>query len=74
MRRDVRFLSGAGRGGVVLLLVIFLGLTTQKIRSQSTNKEVDRDATADNAVSLAAQGRHIFVSIRSAIRHFGAIR
>jgi hypothetical protein len=60
MTGDVQFRSGAIRGVVVLLLVVFLGLTTQKTRSQSMSKEADRDAAADNAVQLAAQGRHIF--------------
>jgi hypothetical protein len=60
MRGDVRFRSGAIRGVVVLLLVILLGLATQKVRSQSMSKEADRDAAAENAVQLAAQGRHIF--------------
>lgn len=60
MRRDMRFRSGAVTRIVLLIPVLFLGPTTLQIRSQSINKGADRDATADNAVRLAAQGRHIF--------------
>ncbi len=40
-------------GNRFLALVVFLGFTAREIRSESMNKEVDRDATADNAVWLA---------------------
>ena len=60
MRRALLIRFGAPAGIVFLLLVAFFGLTAQEIRSQSTKKEADRDATADNAVRLANHGRRVF--------------
>jgi len=71
MKRGVLFRSAILIGAVLLALV---RVTAQDLQIRSTKKDADRDATADNAVRLAAQGRHVFALIRSEIRRSGAIR
>ena len=57
MRTRMSIRSGAALVGALLLgVVVFLGLTVEKGRSQSTNQ----DSTANNAVRLVALGRQIF--------------
>ncbi len=60
IKRGVLFRSAILMGVLLLALVGFLRVAAQDIQSQSSKKDVDRDATADNAVRLASHGRHVF--------------
>jgi hypothetical protein len=60
MKRGVLFRSGILMGAALFALVTCLRVAAQDIQSQSGKKDADRDATADNAMRLTAQGRQAF--------------
>jgi hypothetical protein len=74
MKRGVLFRSGILMGVALFALATCLRVAAQDIQSQSSKKDADRDAVADNAMRLTAQGRQAFALIRSATRRSWAIR
>jgi hypothetical protein len=60
VKRSGIFRSGILIAVALLALVALLGVAAQDNQSQTARKDGDRDATAENAVRLAAQGRRFF--------------